>query len=171
MLPPVLTSVPDRRFVVEFFPVEHRLPTAVVRITHGGRTIAFSVGLPCRRGPLQQRATQTCSFATPMGAERDGDGARNRTRNLMHPMAREAAEICKQGGAIAWRVFTSHGLVGYQICSKRHKRFSMDGSKTQCRRPLYDPTLAGRPRGEVLRRACNVKKVCDGAGDAWTSLL
>ena len=34
-----------------------------------------------------------------MCAERDGDTARNRTRSLMHPTAREAAEISNQAGA------------------------------------------------------------------------
>ena len=86
-------------FAVEFIQVEHRVPTIAVRITHRGRTIAFSAdSLPCEG--LNAAARNADLFiCDTMCAERDGDGARNRTRSLMHPTAREAAEISKQAGA------------------------------------------------------------------------
>jgi len=35
-------------FTVEFFAVAHRVPTLAVRVSHGGRTLAFSAdSLPC----------------------------------------------------------------------------------------------------------------------------
>ena len=84
---------------VEFLQVEHRVPTTAVRITHGGRTIAFSAdSLPCEGLNAAARSADLFICDT-MCAERDGDGARNRTRSLMHPTAREAAEISKQAGA------------------------------------------------------------------------
>ena len=84
---------------VEFLQVEHRVPTTAVRITHGGRTIAFSAdSLPCEGLNAAARSADLFICDT-MCAERDGDGARNRTRSLMHPTAREAAEISKRAGA------------------------------------------------------------------------
>jgi ribonuclease BN (tRNA processing enzyme) len=86
-------------FAIEFVQVEHRVPTTAVRITHGGQTIAFSAdSLPCKG--LNAAARNADLFiCDTMCAERDGDGARDRTRSLMHPTAREAAEISKQAGA------------------------------------------------------------------------
>jgi ribonuclease BN (tRNA processing enzyme) len=86
-------------FAVEFIQVEHRVPTTAVRITHRGRTIAFSAdSLPCA-GLLAAARNADLFICDTMCAELDGDGARNRTRSLMHPTAREAAEIAKQAGA------------------------------------------------------------------------
>jgi len=86
-------------FAVEFIQVEHRVPTTAVRITHRGRTVAFSAdSLPCEG--LHAAARNADLFiCDTMCAERDGDGARNRTRSLMHPTAREAAEISKRAEA------------------------------------------------------------------------
>ena len=79
--------------------VEHRVPTIAIRITHGGRTIAFSAdSLPCEGLNIVARNADLFICDT-MCAERDGDAARNRTRSLMHPTAREAAEISKRAGA------------------------------------------------------------------------
>jgi len=84
---------------VEFLQVEHRVPTTAVRITHRGRTIAFSAdSLPCE-GLTAAARNADLFICDTMCAERDGDGARDRTRSLMHPTAREAAEISKQAGA------------------------------------------------------------------------
>lgn len=86
-------------FAVEFLQVEHRVPTVAVRITHGGRTIAFSAdSLPC--DGLNAAARDADLFVCDtMCAERDGDSARIRARNLMHPTAKEAAEISNMAGA------------------------------------------------------------------------
>ena len=86
-------------FVVEFFQVEHRVPTAAVRITHHGRTVAFSADCLPGEGLVAAARNADLFICDTMCAERDGDGARNRTRSLMHPTAREAAEISKQAEA------------------------------------------------------------------------
>ena len=84
---------------VEFVQVEHRVPTVATRITHRGRTIAFSAdSLPCE-GLTAAARNADLFICDTMCAERDGDGARNRTRSLMHPTAREAAETSKHAGA------------------------------------------------------------------------
>ena len=86
-------------FTVECIQVEHRVPTIAVRIIHRGRTIAFSAdSLPCEG--LNAAARNADLFiCDTMCADRDGDSARNRARSLMHPTAREAAEISNQAGA------------------------------------------------------------------------
>jgi ribonuclease BN (tRNA processing enzyme) len=84
---------------VEFLKVEHRVPTVAIRITHRGRTFAFSAdSLPCE-GLIAAARNADLFVCDTMCAERDGDTARNRTRSLMHPTAREAAEISNRAGA------------------------------------------------------------------------
>ena len=86
-------------FAVESVQVEHRVPTIGVRITHRGRTVAFSAdSLPCE-GLNEVARNADLFICDTMCAERDGDHARNRTRSLMHPTAREAAEIANRAGA------------------------------------------------------------------------
>jgi ribonuclease BN (tRNA processing enzyme) len=86
-------------FAVEFIGVEHRVPTAAIRITHGGRTVAFSAdSLPCE-GLIAVAQNADLFICDTMCAESDGDAARQRTRSLMHPTAREAAEIASRAGA------------------------------------------------------------------------
>jgi ribonuclease BN (tRNA processing enzyme) len=93
----------DRReiggFDVEFIQVDHRVPTTAVRIAQGGRVVAYSAdSLPCEG--LDRAARDADLFiCDSLCAERDGDSARNRARMLMHPTAREAAEISNRGGA------------------------------------------------------------------------
>ena len=86
-------------FAVEFFEVEHRVPTVAVRISHGGRSVAFSAdSLPC--GGLVGAARNADLFiCDAMCAEADGENARNRAHVLMHPTAKEAAEIANRAGA------------------------------------------------------------------------
>jgi ribonuclease BN (tRNA processing enzyme) len=84
---------------VEFLKVEHRVPTVAVRIAYRGRTFAFSAdSLPCE-GLIAAARNADLFVCDTMCAERDGDTARNRTRSLMHPTAREAAEISNRAGA------------------------------------------------------------------------
>jgi ribonuclease BN (tRNA processing enzyme) len=86
-------------FMVEFFQVEHRVPTVAVRITHGGRSLAFSAdSVPCD-GLVAAAQNADLFICDTMCAERDGDIASNRARMLMHPTAKEAAEICNRAGA------------------------------------------------------------------------
>ena len=92
----------DRRDIgglaVEFVQVEHRVPTVAIRITHRGRTLAFSAdSLPCEALVAVARDADLFICDT-MCAERDGESARNRTRDLMHPTAKEAAEISDGAG-------------------------------------------------------------------------
>ena len=86
-------------FAVEFFEVEHRVPTVAVRISHRGRTVAFSAdSLPC--GELVRAARNADLFiCDAMCAESDGENARDRAHMLMHPTAKEAAEIANRAGA------------------------------------------------------------------------
>jgi ribonuclease BN (tRNA processing enzyme) len=85
-------------FAVEVFRVEHRVPTLAVRVTHRGQTIAFSAdSLPCEG--LDAVARNADLFVCDaICAERDGERARNRARALMHPTAKEAAEISSRAG-------------------------------------------------------------------------
>jgi ribonuclease BN (tRNA processing enzyme) len=85
-------------FAAEFFQVEHRVPTVAVRLSHGGRTIAFSAdSLPCDR--LMAAARDADLFiCDAICAEKDGEAARSRARRLMHPTAKEAGEIAKRAG-------------------------------------------------------------------------
>jgi ribonuclease BN (tRNA processing enzyme) len=85
-------------FAAEFVQVEHRVPTAAIRITYRGRTLAFSAdSLPCE-GLTAVARDADLFICDTMCAERDGDSARSRTRSLMHPTAREAAEIASRAG-------------------------------------------------------------------------
>ena len=85
-------------FAAEFVQVEHRVPTVAIRITRRGRTFAFSAdSLPCDALAAVARDADLFVCDT-MCAERDGDGARIRTRNLMHPTAREAADTASRAG-------------------------------------------------------------------------
>ena len=85
-------------FSAEFVQVEHRVPTVAIRITHRGRTIAFSAdSLPCE-GLTAVARDADLFICDTMCADRDGENARKRTRSLMHPTAREAAEISHRAG-------------------------------------------------------------------------
>ena len=96
-------DVGDRReiggFGVEFVQVEHRVPTTAVRITHGGKTIAFSAdSLPCE-GLVTVARNADLFVCDAMCADRDGEHARRRAQSLMHTTAREAGEIARRAGA------------------------------------------------------------------------
>jgi ribonuclease BN (tRNA processing enzyme) len=86
-------------FKVDFFPVQHRVPTVAVRITAAQRTLTFSAdSLPC--GSLVQAAQGADLFiCDTICAERDGEAARIRAGHLMHPTAKQAAETAMAAGA------------------------------------------------------------------------
>lgn len=88
-------------FAVEFFVVEHRVPTLAVRVSHGGRTLAFSAdSLPC--AALVECARDTDLFiCDAICAVRDGERWAEHARRLMHPTAREAAALATEAGACA----------------------------------------------------------------------
>lgn len=84
----------DRReiggFTVEFFGVEHRVPTVAVRVERTGKRLAFSAdSIPC--DALVACAREADLFlCDALYAARDGAQAAARARLLMHPTAREA---------------------------------------------------------------------------------
>lgn len=86
-------------FAVEFFAVEHRVPTVAVRVTQGGRTLAFSAdSVPCDE--LVACARDADLFlCDALCAALDGPGRAERTRALMHPTAGEAGEMARAAGA------------------------------------------------------------------------
>jgi len=88
-------------FTVEFFAVEHRVPTLAVRVSHGGRTLAFSAdSLPCVA--LVDCARGADLFiCDAICAVRDGERWAEHARRLMHLTAREAAALATEAGARA----------------------------------------------------------------------
>ena len=93
----------DRReiggFAVEFFRMEHRVETVAVRVTHGGRTLAFSAdSLPCAQLVVCARDADLF-ICDAICAARDGERWAQHARTLMHPTAREAAELATEAGA------------------------------------------------------------------------
>jgi len=93
----------DRReiagYEVEFFRMEHRVETVAVRVTYGGKTLAFSAdSLPCEQ--LVACARNADLFiCDAICADSDGENWAQRARTLMHPTAREAAELATRAGA------------------------------------------------------------------------
>ena len=85
-------------FAVEFFAVEHRVATVALRVAHGGRTLAFSAdSVPC--DALVACARDADLFVCDaLCAARDGAAHARRARELMHPIAREAAEMAARAG-------------------------------------------------------------------------
>lgn len=86
---------------VEFFATEHRVPTVAVRVSHGGRTLAFSAdGIPTD-GMIACARDADLFICDALCAERDGAKWAARARDLMHPVAREAAEMAVAANARA----------------------------------------------------------------------
>lgn len=86
-------------FTVEFFAVEHRVPTLAVRVSHGGKSLAYSAdSLPC--DALIACAREADLFVCDaLFAALDGEKLVASARKLMHPVAREAAEMATAAGA------------------------------------------------------------------------
>ncbi len=86
-------------FEVAFFAVEHRVPTLAVRVSHGGRTLAFSAdSLPCAALVACARLADLF-VCDAICAVRDGAQWAEHARRLMHPTAREAAALATEAGA------------------------------------------------------------------------
>lgn len=85
-------------FTVEFFAVVHRVPTVAVRVSQGGKTFAFSAdSLPC--DALIDCAREADLFlCDALYAASDAPALVDRARMLMHPTAREAAEMATRAG-------------------------------------------------------------------------
>ncbi len=93
----------DRReiagYEVEFFRMKHRVETVAVRVTYGGKTLAFSAdSLPCEQLVACARGADLF-ICDAICAVADGEQWAQRARTLMHPTAREAAEMATQAGA------------------------------------------------------------------------
>jgi ribonuclease BN (tRNA processing enzyme) len=85
-------------YAVEFFRMEHRVETVAVRVSYDGKTLAFSAdSLPCDQ--LVACARDADLFiCDAICAVADGEQWAQRARHLMHPTAREAAELATQAG-------------------------------------------------------------------------
>ncbi len=86
-------------FAVAFFPADHRVPTVAVRVQQGGRTLGFSAdGVP-NDGMVACARDADLFICDALCAARDGADWATRARNLMHPVAREAAEMAVAANA------------------------------------------------------------------------
>ncbi len=86
-------------FTVEFFATAHRVPTVAVRVTHEGRTLAFSAdGIP---GDAMVACARDADLfiCDALCAARDGEEWATRARSLMHPVAHEAAAMAVRANA------------------------------------------------------------------------
>ena len=93
-------------FAVEFFAVDHRVPTLAVRVLAGGRIFAFSAD--CRPGPGVVACARDADLflCDAICAVADGADAVARTLSHMHPSAQEAAAIAT--AARAKRLLCTH---------------------------------------------------------------
>ena len=86
-------------YEVEFFAVQHRVPTVAIRVSHGGQVLAFSADC------LPDMALVECASGADLfvcdALCTSGDMDPERVRFLMHPTACEAATIAQQAGAKA----------------------------------------------------------------------
>ncbi len=86
-------------FAVSFFSVEHRVPTLAVRVEQGGKALAFSAdGIPTD-GMIACARDADLFICDALCAIRDGAQWAERAHALMHPVAREAAEMAAAAGA------------------------------------------------------------------------
>ena len=86
-------------FAVEFFATQHRVPTVAVRVTHDGRTLAFSAdGIPTD-GMVACARNADLFICDALCAALDGADRATRAHGLMHPVAREAAEMAVAANA------------------------------------------------------------------------
>jgi ribonuclease BN (tRNA processing enzyme) len=94
-------------FEVTFFEARHRVPTLAVRVSHGGKTFAFSAdSIPC--DAIVECARNADLFlCDAICAEADGETAARRARELMHPTARDAATMATRAGESICRAFSS----------------------------------------------------------------
>lgn len=84
---------------VEFFDVDHRVPTLAVRVTHGGKVFAFSADCTPCGGAVACAEKADFFLCDAICAEADGPEAIARARANVHPTAREAAEMANRAGA------------------------------------------------------------------------
>lgn len=86
-------------FEVEYFPVDHRVPTLAVRVSAAGRTLAFGADcLPCE-GLVRAARNADLFICDAICADADGPAAAERAQDLKHTTARQAAEAARAAGA------------------------------------------------------------------------
>jgi ribonuclease BN (tRNA processing enzyme) len=85
-------------FRVEFFAVEHRVPTVAVRITHDQKTLTYSAdSLPCKA--LVDAARNADLFVCDaLLAERANANNVAQAGRLMHPTAHQAGTMAREAG-------------------------------------------------------------------------
>lgn len=86
-------------FKVAFFDVEHRVPTLAVRVTHAGKTFAFSADCTPCDGAVACAENADLFLCDAICADADGPEAIARARANVHPTAREAALMANRAGA------------------------------------------------------------------------
>lgn len=86
-------------FTLDFFEVQHRVPTVAVRLRRANKVLAFSAdSLPCEA--LVSCAKDADLFVCDaLCAAQDDLGRTVSARDLMHPNATEAAQLAVQAGA------------------------------------------------------------------------
>lgn len=88
-------------YSVQFFATEHRVPTVAVRVTHNGRTLAFSAdGLP-GQAMIDAAHDADLFLCDAFVAETSNDPLAGRNRQLMHPSGKDAGEMAAAAGARA----------------------------------------------------------------------
>jgi ribonuclease BN (tRNA processing enzyme) len=86
-------------FKVDFFDVDHRVPTLAVRITHAGKVFAFSADCsPCDAAVACAKGADFF-LCDAICADADGPTAIAMAKANVHPTAREAALMATQAGA------------------------------------------------------------------------
>ena len=89
-------------FVVEFFAVDHRVPTVAVRVERGGKVLAFSAdSRPCAALIACAREADLFLCDALCAARDDAVQAAEWSRELMHPTAHEAGEMAEKAQARA----------------------------------------------------------------------
>lgn len=86
-------------YEVEFFEMNHRVPTVAVRLEAEGKVLAFSAdGRPCQ--PMIDCARNADLFICD-ACYAESDGLQQRAERLMHPTGREAARMAREADAKA----------------------------------------------------------------------
>jgi ribonuclease BN (tRNA processing enzyme) len=86
---------------LEFFDVQHRVPTHAVRISHEAKVIAFSADtIPCENAMLAAKDADLF-LCDALCALADGEAFVKDAKNLAHPIAPEAAQMALQANAKA----------------------------------------------------------------------
>ena len=92
---------PIAGFEVEFYEVVHRVPTFALRVRFGDYILAYSSDSVVCDGLLACAQEADLFICDALCAVADGPEVVERAHNLMHPTAKEAAELAQAAGAKA----------------------------------------------------------------------